>query len=718
MSESVSLVQAIAKVESDIVELRIRLSKHKDALISVGKKAVWNAERAALTKPLYNLLERRWALSLLKHAPSSKALYNVKVVGILLPEMMEGAIVPPAKRLIVTDVMTKNGPMPLRTYDVLQFEMDNPNVQPHELKSDAGKTKKGVLATSVKGGLTHPDIEVHLREKSSPAKQIAREKQLISEALKVPGAKIVVEGTDAVSGNVISKNLDPHGLNLSRFHNYTDLPDVLTLGKPDPADLAPVSSEKRTKQTKAKPTKGRSPKKQRVKRKANPRLTTNRGVTPPSPNAPTELADADVSAKQKVKPSAKVKTPPALERGLTPRTPHTSVTDLPDPNKAADETLIAKSKPTLPTRTPAGVQQTAPITTGTVLDEPASAAPSPSRVGSHPVPAKGKFSLRLKLTPKIKAIGSFVLTIGFDLFVGWLEGRRISKMIKALLEENTERFTDVINAVATQEDFVRFRIGNNLEKGYQLYFEIKLTVTRHCSDGGCGFSGTISDISFKEVNFSRKHGSDFFPDPQTEKGWAGPRGEATATFYQAIFQEGIPVRTASEDAATDDLEEFDQSFVSRTKRVITDYTREYFDDFSQYCQFFPGSKAGHFFMDFEWDDYLRDITAVELARKSPTIMMATPHTLQFDEVLNQVRWGLASRMSFIVEFYKLVIQMRPDLQIYYLDRFEKYFKEMDDGYRKCDFNCHRTTGDKRIIHRLNSDDVRQKLPFLRFGAKE
>lgn len=719
MPDKAELAHAIARVDADIIELRTRLGAQKDTLIKEGKRATWNARRAALTKPLYNLLERRWALNLLKHAASSEALYNVKVIGMLLPEAIQGTIVPPATRLLSTDVTTPRGPMPKRTYDVMQFEPGNPDFQPHELKSDAGKSKKGVLASSVEGGLTHPDIEVHLRQKSTPAKQIAAEKELIREASKIPGTKIVVEGTDAVTGAVVRKHIDPQGLNLSRFSNYSDLPDVLTLRKPDPADMAPAPPQKPARKKKAKaqvkkppsasakrPRKKPAPatpagdlaeaakkqakprRKKPAKAKVDPALAASRGITPPSPNAPTEGANKATSTPPARKPAAKrkaappkpaVNAPASASRAVTPPSPTAAMVE-------AAETSATVPSRAAPSAAAAGVPGTAP-----------SAAPASAR--------KGKFSLELKISPKIRAVGGLVLTIGFDLFLGWLESRRISRIIKVLIEENRDKFEVVVNADATQADFGKFRAGSNLEKGYQLYFQISLTVTRHCTDGGCGFSGSISDIFFKGVRLSRTKGSDFFPDPQKGKGW---NVDATAVFYQPIFENGMPIRAATEDAADADLAEFHQTFVRRKRRGIGDATREYFDDFRQYATLFPQSAAGELYLGFALTDYLADITAVELGRKPPAALMEAPHNLAFDQVLNQVRWGLASRIAFIVDFYQLVIHLRPEYAIAYLERYDAYFREMDDGYRKCNVSCHRMTADKRIIQRLTADDIRRK----------
>lgn len=725
MPNKAELAKAIARVESEIVELRIRLGKQKDALLSQGKRAVWNDLRAAVTKPLYDLLERRWALDLVKHLPSPAAdvLYNVKVVGILQPETVEGAIIS-VERLINTDVMTKNGPMPVRTYDVVQIEADLPDVQPYELKSDAGESKKGVMASSVKGGLTDDDIEVHLRQKSPPGKQLATEKKLITRASKIPGAKILVKGINAVTGKVQQMLIDPRGLNLSIFTRYRSLPDVLTLRKPDPADVVPGPTDKpavRKKPNQVIPSDNlgddsdnKSAKKQSAKQKAGSKLTASRGVTAPSPNAPAEVAKNTAAQppakkqtiKRKVNTPVKAKTP-ALSREITPPSPNTPLINSPDSGKASDATLAAKAKLAGPPLTLPTTQPIRPANNVPISDKATVVTPSAPKIDAHPATGKGRFSLRLKISPKIKAIGGVVLAIGFDLFIGWLEGRRNSKVIKALLEENSNKFTAVVNAVATQEDFAKFRFGSNLEKGYQLYFQINLTVTRHCSDGGCGTSGRISDIALKEVNFSRTKRSDFSPDPQEEEGWVGSLGEATAVFYQPIFDNGIPVRAATEQAADGDLTEFYQTFVLREKEAVGDYTRQYFEDFQQYYKFFPDSQAGNLFLRFGLDDYLAEITEVEQARKSPMILMAAPHNLPFEEVLKRVRWGLASKMSFIMAFYELVIQLPPEFAVAYLERYDAYFKLMD-SVRKCDYACHRMTGDRRITHRLTADDLRTK----------
>jgi hypothetical protein len=697
MPDQTAITKALAEVDSAIFELRVSLGIKKEALVKSG---LWNNKRLTLTKPLYNLLERRWALKLLKNAATStEVLINVRVVGILLPEIIEGAIVPPATRLIKTDVMTSNGLMPMRTYDAVQFEANSTNTQPHELKSDGGKSSKGVLASSVKGGITHPDIEVHLREKSTPGKQIAAEKKLIADA-SIPGSKIILEGVDAVTGKVVIKHIDPAGLNLSRFHDYNELPDVLTVGKPAPLDPVPDKPATKTPpKKKPKPVippdaptdaadnaaKTKAVSKKRGT-KVDPDLKASRAVTPPSPNA--------AAAAEKPSPTSTKKAP----RGK------------PTPPVAANVPSGAAAKP------PAANIDHAPTgapAKGALVAEATPSIPSHAPVNTPPAPRKGKFSLHLKINPKVKAIGGFVLDIALDLVLGWLENKRIAAEIKKVLETKTDEFTNVVNALTTQEDFAKFRFGSKLENGYQLYFRIELTMTRYCSDGGCGTSGRILDILFKRVTFSRTKGKDFLPDPKDDKDWSTI--ETIAVFYQPIFDAGIPVLLATQDAADEDLHQFYHTFIAR-KGGLGDYHRDYYDAYEQYYKYFPNSRAGQLFLSFKQNAELYDVTAVELARKPPIILMRPPYNRPFDQVIKLVRWSLASEMLFIVDYYEIVISLRPEQTVYYLERYDAYFKRMDNGYRKCEHGCHRTTGDKRMINRLTADDVRRDRPSLTLPA--
>ena len=323
--------------------------------------------------------------------------------------------------------------------------------------------------------------------------------------------------------------------------------------------------------------------------------------------------------------------------------------------------------------------------------------------------ALGKIPLKVRM--KIKAGALFILQIGFDLFLGWLDNKRIQRLIAAAVEANKNQFETVMESDQVQEDIAKFRKGDNLEKGYQLYFYLTLFVTRHCSDGGCGSSGSVTDVYFKSVTYSRTNNDDSFPDPTGDDDkWGitfnGKYG-AEATFYIPIFEKGDSIEPGTADAADDHPEQFIATFVDRKEKSLGSDSVEYFDAYQKYALFMPGSNANIVY-NLRWgmDENLVDLTLVELGRKDPIILMYPPNNLSFLDVINKVRWGLTLKISFIADFYKEVMNMNEDQQIYYLELYDKYFRLLDDQYTKCDYSCHRLVRDRRLIHRITADDVR------------
>lgn len=325
--------------------------------------------------------------------------------------------------------------------------------------------------------------------------------------------------------------------------------------------------------------------------------------------------------------------------------------------------------------------------------------------------SKGFRKLTLKLRPKIKAGLFFLLEIGLELFTGWLDSKRQMQMIADEIEKNSDDFQKVLDREDVQDDFIKFRSGNDLEKGYQLYFYVKILVKRTCSDGGCGVSGRITEMHFKSVDFARTKGHEFFPDPQEEKGWGYADGEygAMATFNIPIFEKGEPVHIATEQAADEDFSVFNEEFIDRSSKAVGNYTRDYFDEFRKYALMFPDSEANVIY-NLKWglNDPLVNIVLVELGRKPPLELLNPPNSMAFHEIIEKVRWGLASKIGCILEFYKMVLQLRDEWQIYYLELYDKYFRLLDTGYTKCSPSCHRMTGDKRIIHRITATDIKMK----------
>ena len=68
------------------------------------------------------------------------------------------------------------------------------------------------------------------------------------------------------------------------------------------------------------------------------------------------------------------------------------------------------------------------------------------------------------------------MLIAFDLFIGWLDSKRITKKINNVLTDNEDKFQAILDNELVQEDIARFRAGVKLEKGFQLYFVIKLFI--------------------------------------------------------------------------------------------------------------------------------------------------------------------------------------------------------------------------------------------------
>jgi len=320
--------------------------------------------------------------------------------------------------------------------------------------------------------------------------------------------------------------------------------------------------------------------------------------------------------------------------------------------------------------------------------------------------------LSLKIHPKIKSAAFFLLEIAFDVFVGWLDNKRVQKMIERELAQNDDKLQKVLDSDKAQDDFVKFRTGDKLEKGYQLYFKINLFITRTCSDGGCGTSGSISDVYFKEVSFCRNKGREIFPDATDEDGWDTVYNNmygAIATFYTPLFDKGEKIVKATEDAADKDFKYFTEEFIDRKSKGMGDYQKEYFYEFRKYALTIQDSEANKIY-NLRWgmNEPLVDLTMVELAKQDPSILLSPPNNMAFDEVLEKVRWGLASKMGFIVYYYNEVIKLDDKSKIYYLELYDKYFKLIDDGYTKCNSSCHRGTGDRRIIHRVTPIAVKMK----------
>lgn len=719
MPDRETLRKLLATVQREIDELEHKLGKIK---ANDRRQAEWRKRRITLTKKLYDRLELRWALRLARDAPTSDVLIHAEVMGIRRPLTTKGGVT--QNPFISTDVMTKRGLMPIRTYDVLQYDKVHPAVQPHELKS------KSVLPSSVKGGSkSGGDMVAVLRVDSRPERQIWIERKVITEALKVPGSKIVIRGVDPLTGRLVKLEIDPRDLNISRFHDYRSAPSSYKITKPEhTATVVTPDDEKKRKEELRE--KDETRKKREAKKKWDAKARDEKSVKNP----------ADTPGKDRTNAPRKTKAAPKLDRGVTPPSPNSPGADdagkepaqkkrsprktAPDVGtKATDDRRVDRSanakgrradtpkKPVAPVKAPdvaaVKVKPETPATPPPTPAQPKDIAPPTKAVHAPSKPGSGTFRLNLEIHPKVKATGGFILSIGFSLLAGWGESKAVARTIEDAVKANADKFTDLLNTGYVLDDFARFRRGKSMELGYQLYFRIELAVGRRCTDGGCGHSGVLTRIRFTQVTFSRIKGKDFVPEAEREKGWRG--SDATAVLFQPIFGLGLPISRGIEDAADGRLELFEHLFVRREAKALGDWEIEYFDDFKQYCALFPESDAGKLFQRFTQNKYLVDINDVDFARKKPIRLMEQPHNLEFEAVLKAVRWGRTARIWFIRDYYDVVIHLPGQYAIPLLDKYDFWFRQLDDAERACQSSCHRMIGSRSTFQRVTADELRQKL---------
>jgi hypothetical protein len=233
MASQKEIKDALAAVNEELAQARQIAAAAKQKYLSQSNGAeLWKNNVRKETLPIYKLLERRYALNLLSAAPEKVALFNIKVIGIKLPPKMGGAYVSLSNNIVSLQYKKDGVLVSVRTYDTMLLEIDAANVvkdaRPVELKSDGAKTIKGVLASSVKGGMVRSkEILSNFRPASTIAGQIKTERIEVIKKAKDLGGMIIMEGFDAVTGVTYRFEVDPAYLQISRVTTYTSLPDLL-----------------------------------------------------------------------------------------------------------------------------------------------------------------------------------------------------------------------------------------------------------------------------------------------------------------------------------------------------------------------------------------------------------------------------------------------------------------------------------------------------------
>ncbi len=216
----VRIEEALARVEADVAAERARLAALMDKL---GDRGLGN-RRAAEMKPLWNLLERRYLLRLMKTRPDLTYMSQVRITGVRKPD---GSILELGSiRIADWGVMNADGA-----------------IQLGEIKS------RSAIVKSVKGGLSDPAVQAAYREGAAAAIEFAKEATALDIARRVNG-KLILSCEDPISAARHEKEFTPAKVSQSRLTDYEAFPDAI------PALEA--ASEQETERARTKPEAKRS----------------------------------------------------------------------------------------------------------------------------------------------------------------------------------------------------------------------------------------------------------------------------------------------------------------------------------------------------------------------------------------------------------------------------------------------------------------------------
>jgi hypothetical protein len=218
--------QKLQEVDRQIAEAR----RHAAAVRDSVSPSRWNEIRLSENNRIYKLLERRNVLNRMKAFPNRRFLEQVEIKGVEVEDKLI-----PAKDLMPSWWQklrsSRKTPIPkhledtVRTADAAQIEGDI--VQLEEFKSRTTQIK------SVEGGVMRPkppaagggppSVMGKFNRKSSVGRQQWTEKYLLDQARKQEG-RVVLEGTDPLTGAKVTIKVDPANVKTSRVTDYEALP--------------------------------------------------------------------------------------------------------------------------------------------------------------------------------------------------------------------------------------------------------------------------------------------------------------------------------------------------------------------------------------------------------------------------------------------------------------------------------------------------------------
>jgi hypothetical protein len=214
MSDPTQIARELANWKEHLALIRKMVADQKALMMwRSNGPTLWRNQRARLTKPIYDALERITSLTIKQAAPATTVLFSAKVEAIVLPD---GTLVPPAKA---------------RTWDNLQINNERRSI-PFELKS------QGAIKDSVTGGVLQGDMEASFREKTALRGQLSADKAIVEQAQRL-GGSIRVVGRDAVTGMEVVHDLPPERVHPTRVPTYNQVPDKLLSNVVSPASSTP-----------------------------------------------------------------------------------------------------------------------------------------------------------------------------------------------------------------------------------------------------------------------------------------------------------------------------------------------------------------------------------------------------------------------------------------------------------------------------------------------
>ena len=335
--------------------------------------------------------------------------------------------------------------------------------------------------------------------------------------------------------------------------------------------------------------------------------------------------------------------------------------------------------------------------TASAESTPASKSKTPSQAKSQRLSKLSNFK-NIRLNPKLKIglkIGAgLLLDIGLSILESWIDNRHIQKLFNKIAPNISLEANRAFQQA--ENEILKFRTGNELEKGYQLYFKINLKFSRTCSDGGCGFSGSMNNIQLVSIEVVRNQSKNRIPDPKESN--FGDLSKVNGFIFESIFENGKYITLGVNHAADGNFTLIYSLIGKKREGYLREQDAIYIRQFDEYVRAFPESFSAvtwqrlSMFINFKklltgaglyspWDLWIED-------------------KIPFETIIEEVQWedGFLIRDTFIKDFYDFLPKWAKTDTKYYLKKYEKYFALLKNRDRVCNVSCH-STNDRGLNYR-------------------